>query len=51
MNSIGKCYTARGVIVSGLRPYLMLIDSQKKRLLLSELTVAWEEGIEEAHFR
>lgn len=37
------------IVVSGLKPDLVLIDFEKQHLLLGELTVALEEGIEEAH--
>lgn len=39
----------KGIVVSALRPDLVLIDETQKRLILEELTVPWEESTAESH--
>ncbi|XP_014773787.1 uncharacterized protein LOC106871694 [Octopus bimaculoides] len=39
------------IVVSALRPDLMLVDGGQRRMVLGELTVPWEERIAEAHER
>ena len=37
------------VVISNLRPDLVLLDVRSKRALLGELTVPWEENVQDAH--
>ena len=39
------------IILSSQRPDLVLIDEETSHVVLGELTVAWEEGVDEAHQR
>ncbi|CAI9728942.1 Hypothetical predicted protein [Octopus vulgaris] len=39
------------ILVSALRPDLVLVDEGQRRVILGELTVPWEEIIAEAHER